>query len=249
MKSLKIMTLFTVCFIAMLFSAQASAKIFRNAYISFELPDTWKCVLEHTEWVCRSETEKESKEAIIILTAKEVGPTDSMDAYAQHLNTPQQSAFKAGSTSISQITIAPKRVQINDQQWIDGLQLGSEIPNYYTRYLATIKDKIAILITFSAHKTVYSKYSQDFFKAVQSLRVLATGNLMGSRSDLGPLRPGSEMIGASINASVPADMAGTEVAADGAGGGSGQKTKTMFLGIAAILAALGIYIWMKSRTS
>jgi hypothetical protein len=248
MKSLKIIACFIVPLFATLIPLQANAKIFRNAYISFELPDTWKCVLEHTEWVCRSETEKESKEAIIILTAKEVGPTDSMDGYTQHLNTPQQSAFKVGTTSISQITIPPKAVKINDQQWIDGLQLGSEIPNYYTRYLATIKDKIAILVTFSAHKTVYSKYSQDFFKAVQSLRVLASGNLLG-RSDLGPLRPGSEMIGASINAAVPADMAGTEVANDQGSGGNGQKTKKMFLGIAAILAALGIYIWMKSRKS
>lgn len=239
--------LFVITALGLLLSVTAHAKVFRNAYVAFELPDIWKCALEHTEWVCRSEVEKDSKEAIIILTAKEVGPTDTMQAYTQHLNTPQQSAFKAGSTSISKITIPPKNVLINNQNWVDGLHLGSEIPNYYTRYLATIKDKIAILVTFSAHTSVYAKYSQDFFKAIQSLRVVATGNLL-SKVDMGPLRPGSETIGASINAAIPADMAGTE---EGSGEsdatGKGAKTKNLFFGLALVLAAIGGYIFMKSR--
>jgi hypothetical protein len=49
-----------------LLSFTAQAKVFRNAYISFEMPETWKCNLEQTEWVCRSEQTKEAKEAIII---------------------------------------------------------------------------------------------------------------------------------------------------------------------------------------
>lgn len=53
----------------LLLSWNAEAKVFRNAYVAFELPDTWNCNLEHTEWVCRSQNDKESKEAIIILTA------------------------------------------------------------------------------------------------------------------------------------------------------------------------------------
>ena len=69
-------------------SSLANAKIFRNAYISFEMPESWNCNLEQTEWVCRSEQGKEAKEAIIILTAKEVGPTDSLALYEGHLNTP-----------------------------------------------------------------------------------------------------------------------------------------------------------------
>ncbi len=106
------------------FTQVTEAKIFRNAYVSFELPETWKCMLEHTEWVCRSEIDKESKEAIIILTAKEVGPTDSFEAYIQHLSTPQTNSEKTGGVP-SKIIYPPKKAQINDHTWIDGLHMKS----------------------------------------------------------------------------------------------------------------------------
>lgn len=227
-------------------SLSGEAKVFRNAYVSFELPDNWKCALEHTEWVCRSESDKESKEAIIILTAKEVGPTDSFDAYIQHLNTPQTSHTKTGQTLVSRVTYPPKQVKINDQVWIDGLHMGSEVSNYFTRYLATIKDKIAILVTLSAHKNFYTKYSQDFFKAVMSLRVIATSNLL-AQPDLGPLRPGSETLGTPIGAAMPADMMGAGDMPNGEGSGSGSKTKTLLLGLALVLVALAGYVFLKMR--
>lgn len=228
-------------------SLTLEAKVFRNAYVAFELPDTWKCVLEHTEWICRSESNKESKEAIIILTAKEVGPTDSFDAYAQHLRTPQTNR----SGTPSRIVSPPKQVRISDQVWVDGLHMGSEVPNYFTRYLATIKDRIAILVTFSAHKNFYTKYSQDFFKAVQSLRVIASPSLINNQA-LGPIRPGSETIGAPIGNAMPADMhMGEAEGAEGAAGGGkqGQQTKMLFLGVAVALAGLALYVFIKMKRS
>lgn len=231
--------------LALLLTPLAQAKVFRNAYVSFELPDTWKCVLEHTEWVCRSESNKESKEAIIILTAKEVGPTDSLAAYSNHLNTPQTTQTKTGAKITSKVTYAPKQVKIHNHIWVDGLHLGSEVSNYFTRYLATIKDRIAILVTFSAHKNFYTKYSQDFFKAVTSLRVIATKNLLAS-PDTGPLRPGSETLGSSINAAIPGDMVGTEpLPGDGSGGAAG--TKNLLLAIAFALVGIAGYVYWKMK--
>ncbi|MCX7977837.1 MAG: hypothetical protein N2578_02415, partial [Bdellovibrionaceae bacterium] len=160
-----------------LLSSSAQAKVFRNAYIAFEIPETWKCVLEQTEWVCRHDGGPESKEAIIILTAKEVGPTDSFPQYEAHLASPITAKGVASATQ-SKIVYKPKMVKINDQQWVDGLHLGSEVGSYYTRYLATIKDNIAILVTLSTHKNFYTKYSGEFFKTVQSLRVIASKNLL-----------------------------------------------------------------------
>ncbi len=218
------------------------AKVFRNAYVAFELPDTWKCALEHTEWVCRSESNNEAKEAIIILTAKEVGPTDSFDAYMQHLNTAQSAQGRQGQ---SRVVYPPKQVKINDHVWIDGLQMGSEVPNYFTRYLATIKDRIAILVTYSAHKNFYTKYSQDFFKSIQSLRVIATKNLLDS-PEAGALRPGGETFGAPINQAMPQDMSMQEGVANGQDS-QGQKTKMMMMGIALLLAAIAIYIFIKMK--
>ncbi len=76
--------------------------MFRNAYVSFELPSRWSCRLENTAWICRyaitkkcaSKTaksrrcraqRKKTKEAIIILAAKEVGPKDNLKAYYNYL--------------------------------------------------------------------------------------------------------------------------------------------------------------------
>jgi hypothetical protein len=220
-----------------LLSFSASAKVFRNAYISFEMPETWKCNLEQTEWVCRSEQTKESKEAIIILTAKEVGPTDTFPLYEGHMNsTVQRNGVE------SKVVYKAKNEQINDQAWLDSLQLSSEIPNYFTRYLATIKDKVAILVTFSAHKQFYTKYSQDFFKAVMSLRVIATKNL-GARPDLGPIRPGSETLGAPIGSAMPSDM----MQGDGSDSKGGGGAKAVYFGGALVLAAIGLLIFLRAR--
>jgi hypothetical protein len=236
--------LYFVCIFIFLSTTNAEAKIFRNAYVSFELPDTWKCDLEHTEWVCRSEIDKESKEAIIILTAKEVGPTDSFENYTQHLNTPQTSAAKTGGLP-SKIIYPAKKVQINDHTWIDGLHMASEVPNYFTRYLATIKDKVAVLVTFSAHKTHYTKYSQDFYKSVQSLRVIASKNLLGRPDN--PIRPGQETLGAPISTTMPGDLMGTEPMPGSEASGGGSKTKTLLIAIAAILAAAAVFVWLKMK--
>jgi hypothetical protein len=231
-----------VAVFSILLTSAAHAKVFRNAYISFELPPSWNCSLEQTEWVCRSESSKESKEAIIILTAKEVGPTDSLQLYESHLNSPIALNLKTGGTSESKIVYKAKTVQINDQTWIDGLHMSSEVSNYFTRYLATLKGRIAVLVTFSAHKQFYTKYSQDFFKAVMSLRVIETKNLANNpeiRTGVGTLGPGS------FQNSMPADMANPDdMQANGGGKGSG---KMILLGIALILAATGVYIFFKKK--
>jgi hypothetical protein len=231
-----------ISLVVILLSFSAHAKVFRNAYISFEMPESWNCNLEQTEWVCRSGMAKESKEAIIILTAKEVGPTDTYPLYEAHLNTPIRVTTKGGSPSDSKILYKAKTVQINDQAWIDSLHSGSEVANYFTRYTATIKDKIAILVTFSAHKNFYTKYSADFMKAVMSLRVIASKNIL-ARPDLGPIRPGSETLGGPISGAMPADMYQSE----DMGGSKKSNNKGLLLGGALLLAAIGVYIFLKNR--
>ncbi len=231
---------FFVLLSALAFSTLVQAKVFRNAYIAFEMPDDWNCNLEQTEWVCRSTKLPDMKEAIIILTAKEVGPTDSFEQYEGHLNSPIVSAAQKSATQ-SKVVYKAKSYLINNQKWLDGLHLGSEVPNYYTRYMATIKNRIAVLVTFSAHQKYYSKYSTMFYNAIMSMRVIASQNL-ANRPEMGPLRPGSETIGQNINAAMPADMY------------SGQdETKksgntTLLLGLLLILfAGLGYYIYRKKK--
>jgi len=137
-----------------------------------------------------------------------------------------------------------KTRKISDHDWVDGLHLGSEISTYYTRYLATTKQNVAVLVTFSAHKKVYTKFSNDFFKAILSLRVNAP-NKIGT--GLAPIRPGSESLGASIGGAFPGDMLVDEGLQypDEQGGASGNKEKIFGLGI--ILIAVGLYFFLKKR--
>lgn len=231
-------------FATMIMAIPAQAKLFRNAYIAFEMPESWRCNLEVTEWVCRSEQGKESKEAIIILTAKEVGPTDSFPLYEQHLSKAISVQTRGGGRNESQIVYKPKNVNINDQPWIDGLHLGSEVPNYFTRYLATIKDRIAVLVTLSAHKNYYDRYSNEFFKTVMSLRVIATKDLL-AKPDMGGLKGSGEVLGFGTQGPlIGGDAIDGELGGGTAGKGAG-KAPLIFIALA--LAGIGIAMYLRKR--
>ena len=221
----------------------AEAKMFNNAYISFELPDTWNCVLEQTEWVCRPSAADQAQQAIIILTAKEVGPSDSLPAYEAHLKAPRQIQSRTGQLITSEVlNVYVNKIQ--DQPWVDGFHKSSEIPNYLTRYLATTKDnRIAVLITFSAHTLYYSKYANDFLKAIKSLRVIAPkggGGAGGAGGD-------GSMFGTGGQAQMyEGDAPPEEGSGEGGGGNLSDKTK-LILALAVILAGAGVYLMVKKK--
>lgn len=221
------------------YPTQVEAKVFRNAYIAFEMPDDWNCTLEQTEWVCRSGKEPDIKEAIIILTAKEVGPTDSYPLYESHLNNPI-SAPSATQATQSKLIYKAKYVQINNQKWLDGLHLSSEVPNYFTRYLATIKGRIAVLVTFSAHQRFYSKYSTMFHNAIMSMNIIASNNI-SSRPEQGPIRPGTDTLGGTISSAMPADMYNDNAK-------EGGSNTTMLLGLLLVVGSIvGFLIYKKKN--
>ncbi len=220
----------------------AHAKRFRNAYVSFELPPNWNCKLEGSEWVCENDFAQKTKEAIIILTAKEVGPTDTLPMYLAHLQTPRTLPGRGGSPSKSKIIHVKERM-IANQLWIDGLHEGSEVGPYFTRYLATIKDRIAILVTFSAHKQHYTKYSGDFIKAVESLRVVATKDTLGDRGNSGGSN-GGDIVGPPIGGNIPT-FGDDGLPAEQGPRGLLKKLMTWGL-IALILACVGLFFYMKT---
>jgi hypothetical protein len=226
----------------LLISFSANAKLFSNSYVSFELPPNWDCSREGTEWLCVSQFEKsQQKEAMIVLTAKEVGPADTLQAYMAHLKEPRLLPVKSGQPIQSKMLQVQQRT-INNHAWIDGLHMGSEVSTYYTRYLATVKDRIAILVTFSAHRNTYTKYSQDFIRAVDSLRVTASKDILGRNPVMGG-RKGTESIGQPVP---PGMLAGGENAPpEDSSGGLGRLRQ--LLGLALIILAAGILLFMRSR--
>jgi len=239
----------------------AQAKVFRNSYLSFELPDKWDCYLENTAWVCRyaisksclgpnsnsllcEEQRKKAREAIIILAAKEVGPKDSFNTYYDHLKEPRPIILKDGKRSNSKI-IHVKTISVEKHKWIDGMHLGSEIPHYYTRYLATMKGNISVLVTFSAHKLFYTKYSNEFFRSIKSLRVIATKSATVGKNELNNNNVGTlgVNIGAHLNTAL--DELGSQDFDGESSRGFGSEIY-LVLG-ALLLAAIGGFIWLKGR--
>ncbi len=227
--------------ILLLFLAtSASAAVFRNSYISFELPDHWQCTPEGTEWVCRSASKSENREAIIILTGKEAGPQDTMEYFTERLRRTRTIEGPSGTTLTSKIQYT-KPVRINDKVWIDSLHISSELPAFYTRYVVTAeKDDVAVLVTFSSHQSVYTKYVSDFFNAINSLRVIkgvlpsrmntagSQGGILGPNTGEFSLDPGMGQY-------------------DNPQGQQGGSSSSMLLGLGLILLAAGAYLYIKSK--
>lgn len=226
-----------------LFSGSSSeAKTFRNAYVSFDLGEKWDCKPEQTEWVCRT-SDPGLAEAIIILTAKEVGPQDAFATYEGHLKTPRTMVTRSGQSIQSTIYTVQQR-NIANHTWIDGMHFSSEVWNYYTRYLVTIKEKIAVLVSFSAHKAHYTKYSADFFRAIDSLRVIANRSLMNGG---GAGLPGGSIYGGSTDAGAGAMPGEAGMGFGEGGGGDGGSTAQSLLALAIILGGAGGYLYLKRR--
>ncbi|MBX7230856.1 MAG: hypothetical protein K1X29_02095 [Bdellovibrionales bacterium] len=206
------------------------------------MPPNWDCRREGTEWLCVSQYSQKAKEAIIILTAKEAGPSDTLAQYEARLKEPRMlPKSNGGPAATSKILHVQQRI-INNQPWVDSLHMGSEVSSYYTRYLGTVKERIALLVTFSAHKSQYTLYSNDFIKAIESLRVTASKDLTNGSRPLTGYHPGSEPLGQPIPmGDSPSDPFPME---DQNPNGSGIKK---LLGLALILIALGIFIFLRTQ--
>ncbi len=144
-------------------------RVFKE-YTEFELPAGWECALEGAEWVCQSVNKERRKEAIIILVAKIRGQQDSLEQYLAYLKKAKTYSLPGGKTQVSEAKYA-KAKTINKAQWVDSLHLASEVPGFYTRYLATVKEDLGVAVTFSVSKDHYNDYMGIFDKVVETLRV------------------------------------------------------------------------------
>lgn len=158
-----------------LFSSSTFAKRFANGYTEFELPVGWECFLEGSEYVCQSENEDRKKEAIIILAAKKRGPQDTLVEYQKYLTQPRVYALPGNKKQISEAKNVTTKT-INNHRWVDSLHLASEVPGFYTRYLATVKAGIGVAVTFSVTKSMYDAYKGIFDNVIASMRVFAQEN-------------------------------------------------------------------------
>jgi hypothetical protein len=173
--------------VGLLLSSTLHAKRFSSKYCEFELPAGWECALEGSEYVCQSENADRKKESIIILAAKIRGEQDNLDEYMAYLKKTKEYNLPGGKKQISEPK-STKLTRINDHQWVDALHLASEVPGFYTRYLATVKEDLGVAVTFSVSKDLYTTYQPIMDKLVSTLRVFRQ---KGTNTDLSSLRSGN----------------------------------------------------------
>lgn len=155
-------------------SNPAFAARFANQFVEFELPAKWQCTLEGAEWVCQSVDQDKKRDAIIVLAAKLRGDQDSIDKYRDYLAQPKTFQNVQGRPMKSESKYS-RTSSLNDHPWVDSLHFESELPGFYTRYLATIKEDIGVLVTYSISKAKYQAMQGEFDSMAKTLKVFRKG--------------------------------------------------------------------------
>lgn len=131
--------------------------------VDLQLNRDWRCAQEGSDTICKPVSAQSELEKVIIWSAKEKSDQDTLAAYRTHLGSVMKRKFHF--KQIASTPVSAQTITLNGREWVDAVQLNSEIPGYNTRYLATATDKLAILITFSAR----TRNFEDFQKEIQPL--------------------------------------------------------------------------------
>jgi hypothetical protein len=159
---------FCDCYLLFLNDYASAAKGDRQPVFELKLDSSWKCTREGTEHVCEKGSGKDK--ALLIWTAKEVGTTDSFDKYFEHLKNPIKRKIGKNKSLVSDPHYT-RMTNIEGRQWIDSLHWQAEMPNYYTRYLATAGDQTAVMVTVSAKKNSFDKVNSEIQPAIERMKL------------------------------------------------------------------------------
>jgi hypothetical protein len=142
---------------------------FRAGSFEFDLAPGWWCELEETEYVCTPPGQPPHP-AIAVIAVKERSRADNLQAYEEHLKQRQKETAGAVGTALSEVSYV-KRSRLGHVEWVEALQLGSEVPNYDTYYLATTTSNLGILVTMSVHKDHAAAYVRQLTDMMSTLNV------------------------------------------------------------------------------
>ncbi|MGE3263372.1 MAG: hypothetical protein AB7K68_16455 [Bacteriovoracia bacterium] len=228
--------IYALLVVAVLLPVNSWAKTFANQFIEFQLPEKWECQLDGTEWVCQSTDEQKKRDAIIVLAAKiKKAGMDELAVYKAHLEKPAQYDSLNGEKIVSEPRYV-KELDISGKPWVDSLHLASEIPDFYTRYLATVESDLGILVTFSVRKDKFDEYAPDIENMTKSMRAFRK-----------PGEPNATTGGDTPNAGdVVFNAGGAEGKPKKATGGGGDAGMLILL-IIAVVGGGGFFIWKKKQ--
>lgn len=226
-----------------LLSTSAFAKVFQTQFIKFTLPPNWSCRQEELDWVCQPDNAAERSEVILIVVTKAVNEVDdNFPKYESVLKTPKDMRDLLGNAYKSDIKYVRKR-DLKGHPWMDSLHRGSEIPGFYTRYVASIREKVAGLITYSIAESTYPKWSPIMDSLVDSAEIFFDPKAFAEAMNT---RPGSLL--ASRNG--VKGRAGPELEVDlnkSGGAAGGQADKTQIIGGLFLAAAIAYFIWKRKQ--
>ena len=155
-----------------LVSSNIIAKPFVNNFIEFNLPDDWNCLPFQggPDWSCQPMNPEVKNEAIIVILMRGQKKIDNLTNYITYFNKPLTMAYIQNGKAKSKPTYS-KFKEIAGQQWVDSQHESSEIPNYLTRYIATIQDGRVILIAITVYKEKYNTYMHLLYALVESIKL------------------------------------------------------------------------------
>ncbi len=172
------------------------AMALKTAYVSFDHPDGWRCELSQGVWICQSTLEGERRESVVLSIATMATEWDSVDNYLEYLKKPRTITDDQGKPVQAEVKYARKR-DINGVTWVDSLQSNSELPGFWSRYVATVHNKLAILITYVVSDEQYKRLAPQFDRMVASMRPNAEFDLnIATKQGETPL-PGASKLGPS----------------------------------------------------
>ncbi len=168
------MKVISLCFgLLVLFPTFLFANQWGTEYLKFELSETWKCQTDENQYICYPADASKRKEALIVVAAKiEDTKEDKLEKYYDYLKKPKEIKTPSGQAITSKVHLI-KYITVNDTKWIDALHESSEVPDYYTRYLATIQSGIVIVLAYSTSIEKNILYIKDLRNMVQTLKVTA----------------------------------------------------------------------------
>jgi hypothetical protein len=109
-----------VCGILLLVQLPAAhGRSFSNTFVTFDLPDTWMCSLEDSDWVCNEQTTARLT-SIMVLAAKRIGPGDTMDKYYDYLARPKTLKDTEGKPLRVSSVLWVRRTTIDDRGYAVG---------------------------------------------------------------------------------------------------------------------------------
>lgn len=183
---------------ALIFVVSSFAYGLVTAYVTFDHPEGWRCELSQGVWICQSSVETDRKESVVMSIATMATEWDTLDNYEKYLKEPRQIQDDDGNAITSKVSYSRRR-NINGHMWVDSLQMNSELPGFWARYLVTThtagQTKLAILITYIVSEDKYKQMAPQFERMVSSLKPNAEFDLnIASKQGDGPL-PGSQKLG------------------------------------------------------